>query len=147
MAAQLLHPNVRTRSEVFPVINDWLKIPYKAYGRDVAGCDCWGLVRMVRYAVRGDLLPSFGAVSPASKRDLTDAACSVIVGDGFRVVQAPVVGSIATVWRGILCHHVGIVVEADGTLAVLETGSRCGTRWMRVADFQRHYTDVRFYDN
>ena len=50
-------------------------------------------------------------------------------------------------WRGLLCHHVGVVVEADGRLAVLETGSRIGPRWLRLDDFQRLYLDVRFYDN
>jgi len=128
-------------------INNLLAVPYRPYGRGVDGCDCWGLVRLVREALRGESLPSFGAVSPTSKRELTEAACSVIAGSQFRRVPAPAVGAIATVWRGLLCHHVGVVVEAEGRLAVLETGSRIGPRWMRVEDFVRLYADVRFYDN
>jgi cell wall-associated NlpC family hydrolase len=128
-------------------IHQLLAVPYRPHGRDLAGCDCWGLVRLVRQALRGDTLPSFGAVSPTSKRELTEAATSVIAARQFRPVQTPAPGAIATVWRGLLCHHVGVVVEADGRLAVLETGSRIGPRWLRLDDFQRLYLDVRFYDN
>ena len=127
------------------MINDWLRIPYVDHGRDWTGCDCWGLVRMVRHALRGDLMPSYGAIDPQDKPALTDAAGKVM-GEGFRPCE-PRLGAIATVWRGALCLHVGIVVEVDGRLAVLETGRRIGVRWLRLADFRQVYRDVRFYDN
>ena len=47
------------------------------HGRDLAGCDCWGLVRLVRHALRGDLLPSYGAIDPQDKPALTGAAGEV----------------------------------------------------------------------
>jgi hypothetical protein len=129
------------------VINDWLRIPYRDHGRDWSGCDCWGLVRMVRHALRGDLLASYGSIDPNDKTALTDAAGYVLDGGGFQLRQEPGVGALATVWRGALCLHVGIVVEVEGRLAVLETGRRIGVRWLRLADFRQVYRDVRFYDN
>lgn len=128
------------------MINDWLRIPYRDHGRDWAGCDCWGLVRMVRFALRGDFLPSYGGIDPQDKPALTAAAGEVMSLDGFRECE-PRLGAIAAVWRGALCLHVGIVVEVEGRLAVLETGRRIGARWLRLADFGQVYRDVRFYDN
>lgn len=129
------------------MINDWLCIPYRDYGRDWTGCDCWGLVRMVRHALRGDLLASHGAIDPGDKPALTKAAGDVLGVGGFQLRQVPQAGALATVWRGPLCLHVGIVVEVEGRLAVLETGRRIGVRWLRLADFCRVHRDVRFYDN
>ena len=128
------------------MINDWLRIPYRDHGRDWTGCDCWGLVRMVRFALRGDFLPSYGGIDPQDKSALTAAAGEVMSLDGFRECE-PRLGAIAAVWRGALCLHVGIVVEVEGRLAVLETGRRIGVRWLRLADFGQVYRDVRFYDN
>jgi len=129
------------------VINDWLSIPYKPYGRDLDGCDCWGLVRLVREELRGDILASYGSIDPASKYELTEAAYTVAKTGRFSSPKHIRTGTIATVWRGLLCVHVGIVVEADGRLAVLETTQKHGTRWMLIADFHRAYLDVRYYDN
>lgn len=129
------------------MIHEWLKIPYKAYGRDATGCDCWGLVRIARHAIRGDLLPSFGAIDPDNKAELTNAAFRVIVQSGFKSQKEIKPGAIVTVWRGAICFHVAIVVEADGRFAVLETGSKSGARWFRMSDFERLYADVRIYDN
>ncbi|MEN9903709.1 MAG: hypothetical protein RLZZ555_274 [Pseudomonadota bacterium] len=144
MAARVLHGVVCPWIEVLQVINDWLRIPYRDHGRDWTGCDCWGLVRLVRHALRGDLLASHGAISPADKQGLTQAAGEVLI--GFRQCQ-PQVGALATVWRSGLCLHVGIVIEVEDRLAVLETGRRIGVRWLRLPDFERAYPDVRFYDN
>lgn len=129
------------------MINDWLKIPYKPHGRDSAGCDCWGLVRVVREDLRGDKLASYGSIAPDSKHALTVAAYNVAKAGKFASVLVPQPGAIATVWRGLLCVHVGIVVDAEGRMAVLETTQKHGTRWMMLNDFQRAYLDVRFYDN
>lgn len=127
-------------------ITHWLHIPYRDYGRDAAGCDCWGLTRLVRHALRGDLLPSHGAINPRDKSALTHAAGAVLSGGQFYPCT-PQLGALATVWRSGLCLHMGIVINVDGALAVLETGRRIGVRWLRVGDFQWAYPQVRFYDN
>jgi cell wall-associated NlpC family hydrolase len=128
---------------------DWLKIPYIDYGRTLSGCDCWGLVRLVRESIRGDLLPSYGSISPRNKEGLTTAALEVVDSRSFTERQESEVrpGAIATCWRGPLCLHVGIVIEADGRMAVLETGRKIGPRWKWLPDFTALYPTVRYYDN
>lgn len=126
----------------------WLSIPYKDYGRDMSGVDCWGLVRLVRHELRGELFPEFGAISPDDKINLTGAAGEVskvykLEPKGPKNIRA---GAIATCWRGRLCLHVGIVIEVEGRLAVLETGRKIGPRWKWLADFNRTYGTVIYYD-
>lgn len=124
----------------------WLSIPYKDYGRDLDGLDCWGLVRLVRHELRGDLFPEYGAISPDDKLNLTNAAQKVSQSFKLEPIEHPKIGSIATCWRGQFCLHVGIVLDIDGRLCVLETGRRFGTRWLTLADFKRIYGKVIFYD-
>ncbi|MDD2663954.1 MAG: hypothetical protein PHD19_09355 [Dechloromonas sp.] len=126
------------------MLDDWLRVPYVAYGRTMAGADCWGLVRIVRHALRGEWLPEFGAVAPDDKAKMTGAAGQVVAA-GF-AESAPSPGAIAAVWRGPLCLHVGIVIEADGRLAVLETNRATGPRWLRLADFSARYLRVTYHD-
>lgn len=126
------------------MIADWLKIPYVKHGRDVTGCDCYGLVRLVRSALRGDHLAPHAGVDPADKFAMTAIAASTIAG-GWPVVS-PRPGAIAAVWRGDLCVHVAIVIKAEGRLAVLETNSRTGVRWLRLHDFEARYPRVTYHD-
>lgn len=129
-------------------MNHWLSISYRDYGRDLSGVDCWGLVRLVRHELRGEWLPSFGAVSPDDKAGLTQAADAVRSGCYMQPVTGDQIkpGAIATCWRGAFCLHVGIVVEIENRMAVLETGRKFGPRWKWMADFNRLYTKVIYYD-
>jgi hypothetical protein len=129
------------------MINEWLKIPYKDHGRDITGCDCWGLVRIARLELRGEELPSYGMVKPGNKFELTHAADAIIHDYEFKQIAIPKTGTIATVWRGALCYHVGIVVMCDCGLGVLETNSKSGARVKRLVDFNLANYDVRYYDN
>ncbi|NMW23861.1 C40 family peptidase, partial [Rhodanobacter denitrificans] len=38
----------------------YVGIPYRTHGRDRAGVDCWGLVRLVMAEVFGAELPDYG---------------------------------------------------------------------------------------
>lgn len=44
------------------MIEKYLSIPYKDGGRDLSGCDCYGLVRLILMNERGIELPSFDTV-------------------------------------------------------------------------------------
>lgn len=125
------------------MIEHYLACRHEFGGRGPAAFDCWGQVRDVRANVFGwEWLPSFGAIEDGDKRGLTKAVLTERV--KFREV-APVPGAIATVWRGLLCIHVAVVVEIDNRLAVLETNPGSGPRWLSVPDFERQYMKVIYY--
>ncbi|MBN8410685.1 phage tail protein [Halomonas litopenaei] len=130
------------------MIQPYLMSVYRDGGRGEAvsgrlAFDCWGLVRAVRNELFGlPLLPSYGAISPDDKRGLTDAYQAEV--DAFAEGK-PVPGAIATVWKFRLCVHVGVCVEVNGRLGVLETGRKIGCRWLSIADFESKYMTVRYY--
>jgi hypothetical protein len=126
------------------VIDNWLKIPYKAYARGLEGSDCWGLVCIVRKAIRGDDLPPF--VEIQDKRALTHAAHEMI-GRGFKQVDTPKPGALVAVWRGKLCLHVGIVITIDDRLAIIDSNEKRNVRWQWLPDFERQNIKVTYHDN
>ena len=126
------------------MINGWLAIPYVAYGRGLEGSDCWGLVCIVREAVRGDRLPAFADIH--DKRALTHAAHDMIA-QGWREVSKPKVGTLVAVWRGALCMHIGIVIEIDGRMAVIDSDEKRGVAWKWLTDYLRQHAKVTLHDN
>ena len=124
-------------------VENYLGKPYEDGARGPDRFDCWGLVRHVRHAHCGArLLPSWGHVRNTMPREFTRAYAA----ESAKMRQCePEPGAIAAVFRGMLCIHVGVVVEIDGRLAVLEINQRSGVRWLRVPDFERQYIKVRYY--
>ena len=128
-------------------LDDFLRTRYVKYGRVAPDLDCWGLVRLAKVDLFGGrLLPSFGQIDPMDKRSLTSATSEVREQGGFVEVQ-PRPGAIATAWRASLCVHVGIVIDVDGMLWVLETDEGVGPSLTRISTFESRYTRVIFYDD
>lgn len=128
-------------------IDDFLRTRYVPFGRTVPELDCWGLVRLARASLFGrPMLPSYSENDPDDKAGLTMAASEVQEQGGFREVP-PSPGAIATGWRARLCVHVGLVVEADGRLWVLETDTGAGPTLTKINAFEVRYTRVIFYDD
>lgn len=128
------------------MLTSYLTSRYQDGGRGPGAFDCWGLVRTARHQLFGlPLLPSYGAIAADDKLRLTGAALEVMR-TGFAPAP-PIPGAIATCWRGRLCQHVALVVEADGRLGVLETGSRCGPRWLPLKVFEELNLKVIYYDD
>lgn len=128
-------------------LDDFLRTRYVKYGRIAPDLDCWGLVRLARADLFGrELLPAFDGIDPMDKRSLTAATIEVRQDGGFVEVE-PRPGTIATAWRARLCVHVGIVVESDGRLWVLETDEGVGPSLTRINVFEARYTRVIFYDD
>lgn len=44
------------------MIEEYLKIPYKAGGRSKSGCDCWGFICLIIKEEKGIELPSYDGV-------------------------------------------------------------------------------------
>ncbi|WP_414430858.1 hypothetical protein ACMG4M_05360 [Alcanivorax sp. IL3] len=107
----------------------------------MCGLDCWGLTRLVREEMTGQLLPEFGGV--VDRRRMTKLAPDVK--DGLSPSE-PKDGAIAFAYRGRLCIHVGIIVKADGRLWVLETDEKTGVTISSIRRFESRFVRVEFYD-
>lgn len=128
-------------------IDDLLATRYVKFGRSIPDLDCYGLVRIARVELFGrGWMPGYDGVDPQDKRALTEAAVSVRDAGGFNDVGM-IPGAIATAWRASICVHVGIVVEADGRLWILETDEGVGPTLTRPGKFESRYTKVIYYDN
>lgn len=128
-------------------LDELLKTRYVKHGREAPDLDCWGLVRLARVHLFGrDWLPSYSHVDPADKSGLTDATVEVRQQGGFADV-GPRLGAIAAAWRGRLCVHVGLVVETDGRLWILETDEITGPTLTALRVFESRYTKVIYYDD
>ena len=127
------------------MINKYLQTRYVKGGRGPVDFDCWGIVRLARHELFGlPLLPSFDGISPDDKPALTKACLAVRDSKGFEPVL-PQDGAIATAWRARLCVHVGLVVEADSRLWVLETDEATGPCLTDLGKFESRYTKVIYY--
>ena len=124
-------------------VEKYLFLEYEDGARGPDKMDCWGLVRHVlHHELGGRLMPSWGHVRNTSPRLFTRAYKA----EAASMVEcSPCVGAIAAVFRGALMVHVGIVIDIDGRLCVLEINPKAGSRWRTVADFQRPYLKVVYY--
>lgn len=52
---------------------------------------------------------------------------------------------MAMVFTGRLMLHVGVVVELEGRLAVLDISAKTGCRWQRIPDFEAPFAKVVYY--
>jgi hypothetical protein len=128
-------------------LDDFLSTRYVKHGRVAPELDCWGLVRLARVDLFGKpMLPSFVGIDPMDKAGLTRAAIVVREAGGFGECAAHP-GAIATAWRASLCVHVGLVIEADRRLWILETDEATGPAITSPARFEARYTRVICYDD
>lgn len=125
------------------MIMQYLRSRYQSGGRGPAVFDCYGLARHARASLfQCPWLEAHEGVSDSDKRAMT-RICKEI---GLRPAL-PAPGVLATCWRGELFHHVGICIEIDGRLGVLETSRKTGPRWLHIAEFERIYSRVIYYDD
>lgn len=91
----------------------FIGLPYAEFGRDRAGCDCWGLACVIYREELGITLPDY--LGYASTEEHAELA-AIIAGATASPLWIPVTGTaiafdIAVFRRGRLDTHVGIVVH------------------------------------
>lgn len=125
------------------MLNKYLSCTFVDCGRSLeTGLDCWGLA----LAVRAELgFPVLGDASTACR----DVPLEMVreyqrISDGLKVGE-PKVGGLAAVFKGRAFVHVGVVVEADSRLCVLEINPDSGCRIMPIHRFLETYYKVVFY--
>lgn len=126
-------------------LNRYLSSEYKDGGRGPYEYDCWGIARAIRHDLYGcSLLSEWGHVDPNSKRQVTGAwheAKPLL----HRV--DPSLGALACVFRGKLLLHMGVVIDSDRGLSVLETLPETGPRILPLSRFERIYTRVEYWND
>lgn len=106
-------------------VGEYIGLPFKPLGRDRAGLDCWGLVRLVYRERYGIDLPAYvGGYDGISRADAADIAALIADGSrrGWREVPA------AEAWEGdavlLRCWgqplHIGVLVCLGVMLHVIE---------------------------
>lgn len=123
------------------MIERYRHVPYVSGGRTMDGLDCWGLVRFVREDLTGQVLPEFGGV--VDRRRMTKLAPSI---QDPLAKSEPKEGAIVFAYRGNVCVHVGIIVQEDGRLWVLETDSPGGVVITPIRRFISRFVRVEIYD-
>lgn len=104
--------------------------------------NCWGLVRLARHELFGmPLLPESGCAA-ADKRCVTQVAAQIL--DSLSMT-GPQPGALATCWRGRLCLHVGLVIVADGRMAVMDIDEGRGLSVSWLHDFERRHQRVEYW--
>jgi cell wall-associated NlpC family hydrolase len=130
----------------------FIGIPYVDRGRDVAGCDCYGLLRLV-YAARGIDLPShddrYATAADAAAMD------RLIAGelDDWREVERGTERALdgVLIREGRYVRHIGVVTSPGKVLHVQPGGTsriepyRVGLLAQRVVGFYRHRHDMDHY--
>lgn len=117
---------------------------WKRDGMIFPDLNCWGLVRMARHCLYGlPVLPHFH-ISAEDKKALTHASGEVIASHLIEI-DKPEKGAVVAAWRNNICVHVGLVVEIDGRLAILDIDEKTGAKWQRVDDFKAFYNRVTYY--
>lgn len=120
----------------------YMRAPYEDEARGPLAFDCWGLCRTIRAEVFGfAMLPSLGGVGRNRLRSNTKAYRELK--QGMDECQ-PEPGAIAAVLSRDQLSHVGVVVEVEGRLKVIDTNPG-GVQLRTVRDFESAYPRTVYY--
>jgi cell wall-associated NlpC family hydrolase len=122
----------------------YVGLPWRPMGRDRAGVDCWGLVRLVHAELLGVALPAHDGVDPA---DGAAVAAGLAQDSDWVRVERPQAFDVVVFRRGRDDRHVGVMIDAMRFLHADHGGGRIdhlnAIAWRsRVVAFGRHRSRV-----
>jgi cell wall-associated NlpC family hydrolase len=109
-------------------VSRYIGVPFASGGRDIAGCDCYGLVRLVLIDQFGYRLPSLdlgykNACDIAEAAPLMQRYVPLLKGEQL---ACPTVGSVAVIQFHGRTSHLGIFVDSECILHTLpKIGAHC----------------------
>ena len=118
----------------------FLKCEYLEGGREYPFYDCYGIVIAAREYLKLSPLPPYSEIRKGKGMD--DAVSAEI--PNYKPCDAQP-GAIAVCWHGPMARHIGIVVELDGILRVLEINPRKNTTLSTLQVFERRFRRVEYY--
>lgn len=118
----------------------FMRCVYLEGGREYPYFDCYGIVIAVRAHLGLSELPPYAQIRKGQ------AMHEAVTGEipNYRKC-APEHGAIAICWHGQLARHIGIVVELDGILRVMEINPRKNVTLPTVPVFERRYRKVEYF--
>lgn len=128
------------------MIEEMFEAVYTHGGRKWPMVDCYGFVMHARRIIFDKPIIDAESVNPGELKRITTSVDELSSKMSMRKAE-PSPGAIATAWKGSLCVHVGIVVEVDGSLRVLDIDHSSGVSLNKIKRFKSRFTDVIFYDN
>lgn len=124
--------------------NRYLNAIYTEGGRALPCLDCWGLTLIARVELFGlPMLTDFGGVTRLTPVSM-QRACDTEIQRALEQCE-PGPGVIAAAYRGRLLDHVGLLVEVDARLRILEINPGSGVSLTPLQKFSDKYSKVVFY--
>lgn len=125
-------------------IDKYLSVTWQMGGRAYPILDCYGLVLEVR---RDMALPSWpsldGIVSKPNDHEAMNEAAMCI--KQHLSSCSPAAGAVAACFTSGLVTHLGIVIEADMQLMVMECNFRKNVTVLPLRRFEKLYSRVEYY--
>jgi len=121
----------------------YIGIPYLEKGRDTAGLDCWGLVRLIYKEVYNIDLPSFQD-SYVLEDDERIAELFAQYKEGWQPVESPTCGDLVLFRILGVTQHVGVMINNTQFVHVRQNSnsaveSVCNAKWAkRVVGFYKY---------
>jgi len=119
----------------------YLSVRWQMGGRVYPVLDCYGLVHEVRSDLGLPEWPLFEGVIKEGGR--MHGAFRSMLGRTVRCSPSP--GAVAACYSGGMVAHVGIVIERDGVLQVMDISSSRGVSVVPVRRFERRHQKVEYY--
>lgn len=104
----------------------YLGIPFCDLGRDISGCDCWGLVHLVYASELQIDLPSYRHAynSTDERAEIEGLIGTAAASSVWHAQSDPEAYDVILFRRGQLTAHIGIIVRPYWMLHMAETGAR-----------------------
>lgn len=122
----------------------YVGLPFKDFGRDFGGVDCWGLVRLVLARECGIDVPTYGEISARDLIRVTSTIAHDSDADPWLPVERHAVKPFDVVLMRGRPMHVGIMTARDRVLHVEERTSavllplKHPSIATRIISFRRH---------
>lgn len=118
----------------------FMRCQYREGGREYPELDCYGLVIAVRAHLGLSELPDYREIR---KGPGMHDAVSAEIPNFTRCSPQP--GAIAICWHRSLARHIGIVIEVDKQLRVMEINPGKNVTLPTVPAFEQRYRRVEFF--
>lgn len=123
-------------------LNDYLTAVYADFSYGPHFYSCWGLAREVRHELYGrSELCKWGNVNKHAMDGAWNEAEQLLMRSD------PVPGALACVFRGQRFVHVGVVVESDRGLCVMDISPTQNTQIHTLPRFERRFLRVEYWDD